>query len=142
MIDPQSQHLEPEAGAGRYTVGSSGRLSDPLATASERTYVTFIHLMPIFATAFPLFLVLGPLVMWLIRKNESAYINDHGREALNFNISLLIYYVVSGVLVLILVGFPLLIGVYVLGVVCSVLGAIAGNRGEFYRYPMCIRLIA
>lgn len=104
----------------------------------------FMHLMLVIATFTVVPLILGPLIMWLIKKDESPFINDHGKEALNFNISAAIYYVlfiIAGFLtcgVAWYVGLPLL---WVLTNVLSIIAAVSANRGEYYRYPACIRVI-
>ncbi len=123
--------------------GSGGRgvrVTDPDATADERTYATFIHLtILLFHFVIP---IIPALIMWQIKKARSPFLDDHGKEAVNFQISLLIYFVVSAVLSAVLIGIPMMIGVYVLGIVGMIMGAVAANRGEYFRYPMCMRLIA
>jgi uncharacterized protein len=123
--------------------GSGGRgvrVTDPDATADERTYATFIHLtILLFHFVIP---IIPALIMWQIKKAGSPFLDDHGKEAVNFQISLLIYFIVSAVLAAILIGFVLMVGVYVLGIVGMIMAAAAANRGEYFRYPMCIRLIA
>lgn len=116
------------------------------ANESERTYATFLHLIGGALSLFsPAPALLGPLIMWLVRKNGSSYIDDHGREAVNFWISMVVYGIVVGLLgipTLSLawwIGFPLL---FVLGAYGVISASLAANRGEYYRYPMCIRFIA
>ena len=119
---------------------SPGRVTDPDASASERTYATFTHLTLLLAhAAIP---VVPALIMWLIKRKDSPYLDDHGKEAVNFQISLVIYFFISAILSAILIGFALMALVYVLGMVGMIMGAVAGNRGEYFRYPMCLRLIA
>ncbi len=116
------------------------RVIDPDATPSERTYATFLHLTLLaFHIVFP---VIPALVMWQIKKSESPFLDDHGKEAVNFQISLLIYGLGAALLMVVGIGFLLLPVVYVLGIVGMIMGAVAGNRGEYFRYPMCLRLIA
>ncbi len=117
-----------------------GRVRDPDATQSERTYATFLHLsLLLFHLVLP---VVPALVMWLIKKDQSPYLDDHGKEAVNFQISVLIYGVCAFVLLAIGIGVILIPLVYILGIVGMILAAVAANRGEYYRYPMCLRLIA
>jgi uncharacterized Tic20 family protein len=110
-------------------------------TDDERTYTTFIHLSLIAHSILPVIAFAVPLVMWLVKKDESAYINDHGREAVNFQISLGIYNIIFSVLIFLLVGIPLLIALQIFSIVVMILAAIAANRGELYRYPMTIRFL-
>lgn len=118
------------------------RVVDAGATPDERTYATLMHLMLVIATFTAVPLVLGPLILWLIKKDESPFLNDHGKETLNFNISILLYMIAAAVSFLCGIGIVLMPVVWVFGLVCSVLGAMSANRGEFYRYPACIRIIA
>ena len=127
--------------AGTMNPGSrtdNGRLVDPQAREGERIYALLLHLTNLLHVPFP---VVPALVMWLIKKDDSPFIDDHGREAINFQISLLIYYVISGVLVLCGIGVVLAAAVWVLGLVAMVMAAAAANRGEFYRYPATIRFL-
>ncbi|MFM9995887.1 MAG: DUF4870 domain-containing protein [Phycisphaerales bacterium] len=117
----------------------TGRVVDPHATPSERTYATFQHLTLVLLHFIP---VIPALVMWRLRAQESPFLDDHGKEAVNFQISLVIYFVVAAVLAVIVVGFLLMAVVWVLGIVGCIMGAVAANRGEYFRYPMSLRLIA
>lgn len=115
---------------------------DESVTSDQRTYATFMHLMLVLATVTVVPTVLGPLIMWLIKRHESPFIDDHGREALNFNISILIYMLISGLAFICGIGVILLPIVWGFGLIFSVVAAISANRGEYYRYPACIRIIA
>ncbi len=85
--------------------------------------------------------ILGPLVVWLIKKEEHPFVDDQGRESLNFQISITIYIVISGILILVLIGIPLLITLAVLNLVLVIIASIKANDGEPYRYPLTIRFI-
>ncbi|MBX3387548.1 MAG: DUF4870 domain-containing protein [Phycisphaeraceae bacterium] len=128
-----------------YVRTPDGRLADPDATPDQRTYATFMHLS-LFAVHFTGVIVLIALAMWLIKRKDSPFIEDHGKEAVNFQISLFLYSLIAGALIFtiigMIIGIPLLIAVYVVAIVGSIRAAIAANRGEFFRYPITIRLIA
>jgi uncharacterized protein len=85
--------------------------------------------------------ILGPLVVWLAKRGDSAEIDAHGKESLNFQISMLIYSVIGGVLCLVLIGFLILILLHILNVVLVIVASIQASEGKFYRYPLAIRLI-
>jgi uncharacterized Tic20 family protein len=85
--------------------------------------------------------ILGPLIVWLVKRGDSPEIDAHGKEALNFQISMLIYNVVSAVFCLILIGFVFLAILWVLNAVLVIIAAIQASEGKFYRYPMTIRFI-
>ena len=116
---------------------------DPMYDASaqswERTYATIMHATPLVPIPTP---IVPVLVMWLIKKDQSAFINDHGKEALNFQLSLLIYAVGGAILTPVLgLGVLVLLGTVVLMLVGSILGLIAASQGRYFRYPMCLRLV-
>lgn len=115
--------------------------------AEYRTWGMLTHLSS-FAGAMVALAFLGPLVMWLIKKDEHPFLDHHGKEALNFNLSLLLYMVIGIVASILTLGFgllaflPALFVGFIVWVVCSIQGAIKANNGEGYRYPITIRFIA
>ncbi|CAG0962470.1 hypothetical protein PHYC_00802 [Phycisphaerales bacterium] len=115
-------------------------LHDPHATEWERTYAMFVHLSLI--AAHVVLPVVAPLILWLIKREKSPYVDDHGKEAMNFQISLVIYFLASALLIPACgVGGILIAAVYVLGLVGMILASIAAYQGRYYRYPATIRLI-
>jgi uncharacterized Tic20 family protein len=85
--------------------------------------------------------ILGPLIVWLAKRNDSPEIDEHGKESLNFQISMLIYNVIAGVLCLVLIGFVILAILHILNLVLVIIASIQASEGKFYRYPLAIRLI-
>ena len=85
--------------------------------------------------------ILGPLIVWLVKRNDSPKIDEHGKESLNFQISMLIYNVIAGVLCLVLIGFVILAILHILNLVLVIIASIQASEGKFYRYPLAIRLI-
>jgi hypothetical protein len=110
-------------------------------SSDERMWGMLCHLSTFAGYLVPFGNILGPLVVWLVKKDEYAFVDDQGKEALNFQISITIYSLVSGVLILALIGIPLLIAVILFSVVMTVIAAIKANGGEYYRYPLTIRLV-
>ena len=86
--------------------------------------------------------IVGPLVVWLVKREQSPFVDHHGKEAINFQISLTIYALASLLLMLILVGFLLLPAVVVFGIVMVIIAAVRANEGVEYRYPLTIRLVS
>ena len=84
---------------------------------------------------------LGPLILWLIKKEEDSFIEHHGKEALNFQIMLIIANFVGGILTVICVGFFILAAAGILDIVFSIMACVAASKGEMYRYPVSLRLI-
>lgn len=113
--------------------------------ADERTNGMLIHLLAIFSGW------LGPLILWLVRKDQSPFLDHHGKEALNFQISFMIIafcvMAVGMVLAFVTMGFgmlllfPLWILMIVFALVWEIQACMAANRGEWYRYPCTMRFI-
>lgn len=128
----------------------TGRLHDTAAGESERTYSMFNHLIGLLSladVAIPFTALIGTLIMWRVKKDESPFLDDHGREATNFQISVLLYVIIGAAFTILTLGIgsiltgPGLLALLVLKLVGSIRGAIAANKGEYYRYPMTIRFI-
>ena len=89
----------------------------------------------------PLGNILGPLVIWLIKKEEDPFADACGKESLNFQISMTIYMIISGILVLIVVGIFMMVAVMILNIVYTIIAAIKASEGTAYSYPFTIRFI-
>ena len=85
--------------------------------------------------------ILGPLIVWLAKRSDSPEVDENGKESLNFQISMLIYNVIAGILCLVLIGFVILAILHILNLVLVIVASIQANEGKFYRYPITIRLI-
>ena len=110
-------------------------LPPPLSDADARLWATFAHLGGILASW------LVPLVIWLVFKDRSRYVDEQGKEALNFQITLFLGALISVPLIFVLVGVVTLLIVGIGGLVYGILAAIAVHRGEPWRYPIALRLI-
>jgi uncharacterized protein len=86
--------------------------------------------------------LIGPLVIYLVKKDSSPFVRQHAAEALNFHITVTLACFVSVLLIIVLVGVLLLLAVLLGGAVLAVLAAVAANRGESYRYPLTLRLVS
>ena len=108
-------------------------------TSEVRNWATLSHL-----SGFVVFLgippVLGPLAMWLLRR-DVPYAEYHAKEALNFNISFMIWSFIAALSILALVGFVLLPAVMIAWLILTVRGALRASAGEYYRYPMTLRFV-
>jgi uncharacterized protein len=107
----------------------------PESSKEERTLAMLCHLLAIF-TGF-----IGPLVVWLIKKDEMPLVDDQGKESLNFQITILLAQVVSGLLACLIIGFVLMAVVMVYDIVYIIIACMKANEGQRYRYPLCLRLI-
>ena len=136
---------------------SNQRLVDEKADAAEKNYATFTHIAGLIGLAdgMGIIALVATIVMWRIKHNESPYLDDHGREAVNFQISvwvlLLVGWAIWGLMVAATFGIGVItlpvpviatVGLFILRLVAGIKAAMAANRGEFYRYPMCFRFIA
>lgn len=111
------------------------------AANSDKTLAMLCHLGALGGFLIPFGNVIVPLVIWLVKKDQSVLVAEHGKESLNFQISMLIYFVISLVLTLILIGFLLMLALVVFDIVMIIIATIKVNDGQSFRYPLCIRLI-
>jgi len=107
----------------------------PLRPDEERLWATLAHVGGI------LFSFVAPLVIWLVFKGRSQFTDNQSKEALNFQITVAIGYVIGTILTIIVIGAILILVVWVLAVVFGIMGAVSANQGKPYRYPICIRFI-
>ena len=87
------------------------------------------------------FAMLAGLLVMVIWGKRSAFVNDHAKEALNFQITLLIGYVIGFVLTFVYIGVLVYMAVWIVGIVFSIIAGMAANKGETYRYPFALRLV-
>lgn len=116
-------------------------MSVEVASKEERTWALLCHIIALAAFVFPLGNIVGPLVLWLVKKDQLPLVDDQGKESLNFQISVTIYAVAAGLLSLVLIGIPVLIALFIFWFVEVVLATIRANEGERFRYPLNLRLI-
>lgn len=110
-------------------------------SSSEKNYAMLCHLVAFSGFIIPFGSIIGPLVMWLIKKEESEFINYHGKESLNFQISIAIYTIISGILALVLIGILFLIALGIIWIVFVIIASVKTSEGEEYRYPLTIRFV-
>ncbi|WP_265468563.1 DUF4870 domain-containing protein [Arenimonas daejeonensis] len=110
-------------------------------TQEQKTWGMLAHLSSLAGLIIPLGNLIGPLIVWLVKKDTMPFVDDQGKEALNFNITVFIAAVVSGLLTLILIGFLLLLVVGLGWLVLTIMAGIKANEGNSYRYPFTLRLI-
>ena len=115
----------------------------PAGTPSneEKQWALFAHLSALIGYVVPFGSIIGPLIIWQMKKNEMPFVDDQGKEALNFQITMVIAAIACIVLMLVLIGFLLIWIVGILDLIFIVIAAIAANNGQAYRYPFNLRLI-
>jgi uncharacterized Tic20 family protein len=113
-------------------------MSDPVASTpstDDRNLAMLAHLLGI-VTGF-----IGALIIWVIKKDQSAFVDEQAKEALNFQITMLIAFVVASVLMVVLIGLLLMPLLVVANLVLCIIAAVKSSKGEHYRYPFAIRLL-
>lgn len=113
----------------------------PTPDKDERTWGMLCHLSAFAGFIIPFGGIIAPLVIWLIKKDEMAFVNDQGKEAVNFQITLMIAAILCGLLMIIGIGFLLLFALVVYALVMIIIAAMKANEGVHYRYPYALRLI-
>jgi uncharacterized Tic20 family protein len=100
-----------------------------------RTMAMLCHLLAIFT------LFIAPLIIWLIKKDQSRFVDQQGKEVINFTLTLLIGFVVGVATSCLGIGVVIIIAVKVVNIVFGIISTLAVNKGQPYRYPICIRFI-
>lgn len=108
----------------------------------DYTLETLCHLLGLAGlTGIPFANVLAPLALWLWKRESNPSVDAHGKESINFQISMSIYILVAGLSMMLLIGFVLLPVVLIADLVLIVIASLKANQGELYRYPFTIRFI-
>jgi len=110
-------------------------------SAEEKQWALFAHLSALVGYIIPFGSIIGPLVIWQVKKNDMPFVDDQGKEALNFQITVAIIAIVCLLLVLILIGILLLWALAIVNLVLIIIAALAANNGQAYRYPFAFRFI-
>jgi uncharacterized protein len=115
----------------------------PSTSSQTRTWCVLCHASALLGLFFH-FLghLLGPLIIWLMKRGDSSEIAAHGKESLNFQLSMLIYDAVAAILCFVLIGFPLLVILWIMNTVLVIIASIRASEGQFYRYPFTIRFLS
>lgn len=101
----------------------------------------FCHLSAFAGYFFPFGGIIGPIICWFSRKDESEWVNVNGKSSLNFQFSILLYTVLAIPLCIIVVGIPILLALIVLEFICIIIASIKASKGEVYKYPLSIPFI-
>ena len=111
-------------------------IAPPVPRGNDKIWTILCHLS--FFVGLPFLL---PLVVYLAMKDDSAYVRENAREALNFHISVLIYSLCCLPLVFLVIGIPLLVIIGIASLILAVVAAIKASDGQCYRYPLTLRLV-
>ncbi|MDC7121048.1 DUF4870 domain-containing protein [Cellulomonas fimi] len=127
---------QPYAGAPQGAPAGYAQPAAPLRPDDEKTWAIVAHLLPLVGVGF-----IAPLVIWLVFRGRGPFLEHHAKESLNFQLTLLIAYVVGGILSVIGIGVLIILAVWVVQLVFGILAAVATSRWEWYRYPVNIRMV-
>lgn len=120
---------------------TTGNVYSEAFSKEERIWAMLCHISSFSGYLIPLGNILAPLIIWYLKREESELIDDQGKEAFNFQVSLTLYFILSVILILFVIGIPLLIGLLFFHVIVTLIAAIRANDGEKYRYPFTIRFV-
>jgi uncharacterized protein len=112
-----------------------------MTTEIENNWGMAAHLSALAGYVIPFGSIIGPLVVWLMKKDEMPFVNTQGKEALNFQITMVIAALISIVLFLVVIGIFLLWAVAIVDLIFIIVAAIQASKGVDYRYPISLRLI-
>jgi len=111
----------------------------------ERRWAMIAHLSAFSYYFTGIGIVLGPLIVWLAKRDGNPFVDEQAKEALNFQLSILLYYLGAWILcftlIFAVIGIPILIGLHLYQIVCMIIAAIKANDGIHFRYPATIRFV-
>lgn len=141
--ESQSRNEAP-SGDDNVVEGEAEVIGSKAASPEEKNWAMLSHIAA-FVALIPLIpvigMVLGPLVVWLLKKEDMPLVAQNGVEALNFNISMFIAYCVAIILCFILIGIPILVGLIIFHFIVTILAAIKASEGGVYKYPFSMKLV-
>jgi len=123
-------------GAGSQLPAQQAQAYSPQMIEQEKSMAMLCHILALFAS------IIGPLIMYFVARDDQPFFKHHAAEALNFGITVAIALVVSFILVFALIGILLLPVVIIGALVLHIMAAVAANKGEWYRYPISIRMVS
>lgn len=115
--------------------------STAVAPADAKNWAMGCHLSALLGLVCPFGNLIGPLVIWLVKKDESPLIDREGKESLNFQLSMTLYLIVSALMIVVLIGFPMMLVVGLIDLIFTIVAAVKTSNGEEYRYPLTLRFI-
>jgi uncharacterized protein len=113
----------------------------PQIDRDQNMWAMLCHLTTFSGFIIPFGNIIGPLIVWSLKKDQYPLVEDQGKEAINFQISVLIYLIISIILIFVVIGIPLLIALMVFDLITTVVATIRTAEGGTYRYPLSMRFI-
>ncbi len=122
-------------------MSESNKVDKQALSTDERNWALLIHISTLSGFIIPFGNIIAPIILWHMKKEESAFIGMHGREAINFQISMTIYILVSIILIFVLIGILALIVLGIFDLIVTVIAALHASDGKEYRYPLSITFL-
>ena len=154
FVPPGAGYVPPGAGyvpPGAYSAGGYGpppgagaaaMVANPWEVPAEaRTFGMLCHIGALAGYVIPFGHIVGPLVFWLLKKDQHPFVDQQGKESLNFQITVTIAYAVFGVASIFLIGIPFLIATGVVALIFEIIAGLRANAGVSYSYPFTLRLL-
>lgn len=116
--------------------------ASPVADNDRRKWAMLLHLSILTAHVVPILGLIAPIAVWQLKKDQYPEIDEHGKNVVNWLLSMLLYVGVSIALCFVFIGIPLITACGLASVICPVIAAIKANNGEVWRYPLTIEFIS
>ncbi len=136
-----SEETSSDDSSSKVTTTEEVQSSAAPTSKEERNWAMGCHLASFAGFLIPVGNIIGPLVIWLIKKEEFPMVAEHGKEAVNFQITVALIGIVCAMLILIFIGLLLLPALAIYWIVFTIIAAMKANEGESYQYPFTLRLI-
>lgn len=117
-------------------------LSDPNALDWERNWSVWLHISGLALLGLSFVGIVLPIVLWMVKRGDSPFVDDHGREVINFQLSIQLYLVICGIAACTMIPIPVIVILPLIGVINLIRGAVAAGKGEYFRYPITIRFLS
>ncbi|SHG57204.1 DUF4870 domain-containing protein [Ornithinibacillus halophilus] len=104
-------------------------------TSDDRLYAMLLYVL-----SFP-FTVLGPLLIWLLKREQSPFVDHHGKQYFNFIVSYFIYGIIGAILMFVLIGFVIVFALSIMAIVFTIIAAVKAYQGEWYKFPLVIEFL-
>ena len=143
--EKENEEDNEKEGAAFEVAGACGSRQLPtmdLPAKDARDWAMLAHLSTFSGHFIPFGHIAGPLIIWCLKKDEMPFVNDQGKEALNFQITMTLAFIVAAISILILVGLALLPAVWLFDVIVTIIAAVKANEGVAFRYPCSIRFVS
>ena len=104
-------------------------------TSDEKTMAVLSHILTIVVG------FLAPLIIYLLKKDESPFVSAHAKESLNFQITMFLIYIACGILVLLIIGIFMIWAALIIQLILAIIASVKASEGKLYKYPFCLRII-